>query len=159
MKNPEKQMLQNLLLTLIGLFLIVANLFLGFDGTLITFSVGVGLTVGGLIALLINMDTMEKLRKQYEKRMQHANEGALWIWAVCLLAIVVLALAWLPLSMVSYMMIDILEGIFAFPPQARTSIDLLKSVIAWFLILMLLGLLLWAYVNSQRKEMVTYPYD
>ena len=157
MKDPTNNMLLNLLLTLIGLFLIVANMLLGFDGTLLTFFIGVGLTVGGLIALLINMDTMEKLRRQYERRMQHANQGALWIWAVCLLAIAVLALAWLPLSMVSYMMIDILEGIFTFPPQARTAIDLLKAVIAWFLVLMLLGLLLWAYVNSQKREDVTYP--
>jgi len=75
-----------------------------------------------------------------------------------LLAIVVLAMAWFTLTWPTFQIIAFIENVYTFPTEAAPAITLIKNVIAWFLIIMALGLLLWAYVMSQRKEDVTYPY-
>jgi len=55
------------------------------------------------------------------------------------------------------MLIEQIEGVYDFPAETIPAINLIKAVMGWFLILMTLGLLLWAYVNSQRREDITYP--
>lgn len=85
------------------------------------------------------------------------KHGVLWVWVVCLMAIVVMALAWFTLTWPVYLMIQQIESLFTFPTGAQSAVDLVKTVIAWFLVFFVLGMLLWAYVNSQRREDVTYP--
>jgi len=92
-----------------------------------------------------------------EKKLRENKRGALWIWAVALLAIVTLAVAWFALTWPAFMLIEQIEGVYDFPAETIPAINLIKAVMGWFLILMTLGLLLWAYVNSQRREDITYP--
>ena len=102
------------------------------------------------------------LQEEHQKekggdKMIRNKRGALWIWAVCLLSIVTLAVAWFTLTWPVFMFIDAIQEHYTFPAQVQPAISLIVAVMGWFLILMSLGLLLWAYVNSQRREEVTYP--
>jgi len=119
--------------------------------TVVCFVFGSGLAFFG-VALALNLVRISNKELVKDKR------AALWIWTVCLLAIVVLAMGWFTLTWPTYQIIEHIEGIYTFPTEATPAITLIKNVIAWFLIIMALGLLLWAYVNSQRREEVTYPY-
>lgn len=98
-----------------------------------------------------------KLVKEVE-RFKDDKRGIMWVWAVCLLTIVVMSMAWFTLSWPAFMIIDSILASYSFPPTARLAITLVSNVISWFLIIMTLGLLLWAIVNSQRKEETTYGY-
>lgn len=90
------------------------------------------------------------------KRFKDDKRGIMWVWAVCLLTIVVMSMAWFTLSWPAFMIIDAVLASYNFPPTARLAITLTSNVISWFLIMMTLGLLLWAFVNSQRREETTY---
>ncbi len=108
-----------------------------------------------------------KLVEEYDKirdnmlvkeinRFKDDKRGIMWVWAVCLLTIVVMSMAWFTLSWPAFMIIDAVLASYNFPPTARLAITLTGNVISWFLIMMVLGLLLWAFVNSQRREETTY---
>lgn len=115
----------------------------------VAFFLGVTITIVCTALIAFRVLSMDRQRK---------NRGIIWIWVVCIFAIAVLALLWLPLSWVSYMMIDVVKENYNFPPQALSAINLLTQVIGYFLVIMLFGLIIWAIVNSQRREDITYPF-
>jgi hypothetical protein len=147
----EQHVVKVLLLTCWG----VAMLFI--SGIMPTFELG--MFVYGIGAMLTGIGVILIFSLVYseDKKVVRAKRGAMWIWAVCLLSIGVLALGWFVLMWPTYMIIQTIEGAYNFPPEATGAIGLIKTVIAWFLILMALGLLLWAFVSSQRREEITYP--
>ena len=100
------------------------------------------------------LDRLETVEQTHPK----AKAGIIWVWAVCIIGIMVLAIAWFSLSWPAYEIIQAITSIYSFPAKATLTIDLLRNVIAWLPIIIVLGLLLWAFVNSGRKEETTYPY-
>jgi len=86
------------------------------------------------------------------------KKGALWLWAVAVLTIMVMAIAWFALTWPTFMLIEKVEGEYNFPAEVQPAIAFIKVVLEWFLILMAFGLLLWIFVNSQRKKDVVYSY-
>ena len=150
-KNDEDRLLAILVVALFG----VLSLAIGMAGPTVELAfffwfAGIGLSCVALASAF-------SFFAGEEKKFAKDKRAALWIWAVCLLSIAVLALGWFTLSWPTYMIIETIENVYAFPPEAESAINLIKNVIGWFLILMSLGLLLWAFVNSQRREEVTYP--
>ena len=136
---------------LFGIVFLFASMIMPTTETIILlFSLGTGFS---LFAVTLGLNIVRVTEKTFQKN----KRAALWIWAVCLLSITVMALAWFVLTWPTYMIIEYIEPVYTFPPEATPAITLVKNVIAWFLILMSLGLLLWAYVHSQRREDVTYP--
>ena len=82
-----------------------------------------------------------------------------WVWVVCVISIALTAFVWLIFTWPVTMIIDTVEQGEGWPPEASTTIAFLRTIFMVIPILLILGLLLWAYVNSQRRETVTYPYD
>ena len=82
---------------------------------------------------------------------------ALWIWAISLMTIVVYSIAWFTLAWPYYMVVEAVENSYTFESPADLTIDLMNTVVEWHPIIMILGLLLWAFVASQRREDITYP--
>ena len=101
-------------------------------------------------------DSTRKKLVEEARRLQEDKSGILWIWAVCLLTIVIMSIAWFTLSWPAFMILDAILASYTFPPTARLAITLVSNVISWFLILMTIGLLFWAFVNSGRRETETY---
>jgi len=158
MNEPEKKKENDDSMTI--LLLVVAGL-VGVSGMFLpnielavfSLALGMGLMfIGVLLAFNFIRVSEKRLKKLKENK-----RGALWIWAVALLAIVTLAIGWFALTWPAFMLIEQIEGVYDFPAETIPAINLIKAVMGWFLILMTLGLLLWAYVNSQRREDVTYP--
>jgi len=129
-------------------------------------SVGMVITIVEMLQLTYSVDkymlAQMRLPKLPTKLVEEINrfkddkQGILWVWAVCLLTIIVMSIAWFTLSWPAFMIIDAVLASYSFPPTARLAITLTSNVISWFLILMVLGLVLWAFVNSQRREDQTY---
>ena len=155
----EKQKNENdplwVLLLVVGGLLGVSSVFFVSNVELVLFTVFLGLTLI-LVAVLFAFNIIHVSEKQLQK-LKKNQKGALWIWAVCLLSIVTLAIAWFALTWPVFMFIDAIQEHYTFPAQVQPAISLIVAVMGWFLILMSLGLLLWAYVNSQRREEQTYP--
>jgi len=150
-KEKENNPLLIINLNLIGIVFLFASMIMPTIETIILlFSLGAGFSLFG-VALALNIIRVS------EKNIKKNKRAALWIWAVCLLSITVMALAWFVLTWPTFMIIEYIESVYTFPPEVTPAITLVKNVIGWFLILMSLGLLLWAYVHSQRREDVTYP--
>ncbi|MEM1589812.1 MAG: hypothetical protein QW175_05290 [Candidatus Bathyarchaeia archaeon] len=84
------------------------------------------------------------------------NRGVAWIWVSCLIAIVIFSIAWFVLSPVALTIIDSVTAYY--PSDIQWVITIAKNVLQWFPIIMIFGLLLWAYVRSQRPQDVSYPY-
>ena len=80
------------------------------------------------------------------------SKGALWIWSVAFLTIVVMAFAWFALTWPTFMVIDFVESHYTYQGSSAYAATFVKNVLSWFLILMSLGLLLWVSVNSQRRD-------
>lgn len=83
----------------------------------------------------------------------------LWVWVVCLLSIVIMAFFWFIWTWPVTLLIETVETQLGLPPEAETTILFLRTIFMLMPILITLGLLLWAYVMSQRRESITYPYD
>lgn len=84
------------------------------------------------------------------------NRGVAWIWISCLIAIALFSIAWFVLSQVAFAVIDAVAA--NFPGDYQWVITIARNVLQWFPIMMIFGLLLWAYVRSQRPQDVSYPY-
>lgn len=106
--------------------------------------------------LLFNRKELLNEWKEAHKLVEN-EKGALWIWAVALLGIIAMSFTWFVLAWPTFEVILNIESTFAFPPEAQTTVTLLKTVISWFPVIFVLGLLLWAFVASQKREEVTYP--
>jgi uncharacterized membrane protein len=131
-------------------------------------AVGMVVTIVEMIQLTYSVDKhmlaqmqvpkISPLLLEKAKQFKDDKRGVMWVWAICLLTIVVMSMAWFTLSWPAFMIIDAVLASYSFPPTARLAITLVSNVISWFLIMMVLGLLLWAFVNSQRREETTYGY-
>lgn len=91
------------------------------------------------------------------KDLRRNQSGIIWVWSVCFLAITVYSIAWFTLGYPTYEIIDAVEASYTFPAVATNTINLMRLVIAWHPVIFILGMLLWAFINSQRREEVTYP--
>ncbi|RLC77523.1 MAG: hypothetical protein DRJ03_26710 [Chloroflexi bacterium] len=86
------------------------------------------------------------------------KRAVLWIWAVCFTAIIVYSMAWFSMGWAVLEFMDSVESSYTFSSPADTTVTFIRTVIAWHPIFFIFGMLLWAFVNSQRREEVTYPY-
>ena len=92
------------------------------------------------------------------KSFKSNKRGAIWIWAVCLLSIIVYAITWFSLGWAFDLFVTSIQAAYTFPSQATVTISFICTVVYLHPIFFILGMLLWAFVNSQRREEVTYPY-
>jgi hypothetical protein len=159
-KTGTKFLISDLACIIIGLLFVFETLAFHIDiaeVALIVATIGFALIFYGVFNTLAVFHTWEKLRKLHQKRMQHANAGVIWIWAVCFISICIYSIAWFTLGWATFGIIDSVQASYDFPSQANQTITLIRTVIAWHPIFFILGMLLWAFVNSQRREDVTYP--
>jgi hypothetical protein len=151
-------LLEPIILIVIALALLsVSMMSMPPDVGLLLFVCGVGLTIVGLADVLATLHVWEKMRALHEQRMKAANQGIIAIWAICFVSICVYSILWFALGWATFSIIDIVVASYAFPAQAMLTITFMKLVIEWHPIFFIFGMLLWAYVNSQRREDVTYP--
>lgn len=89
--------------------------------------------------------------------MQAANKGIVWVWVVALAGICVYAISFYVLLYPALEIIGVAEGMVSWDADSTFTLNLVKTVLNWHPILFIVGLIIWAFVNSQRREDVTYP--
>lgn len=115
---------------------------------------GIVISVFGCINIIFDIDALNRFQK-----LQKAKQGIVWVWLVALIAIVILTIGWFALWWPTLMIIEIVEDSYSFPSSSQMAINLVKTVGAWFLIIMVIGFLAWALVNSMKRQEPTYPYE
>lgn len=147
-------------MAILGVFLALgANLVLG-EMAVALFIIGVGFAGLGMVVLVKGGQFGEEyvLKKRTEAAdLAGDNQGIVWVWIVALLTWAIMAIAYFSLSMVVYMVLDSVEAFYPWGAQELGVISLTRNVTAWFLIIMTVGIIGWALINSARKEDPTYP--
>ena len=100
---------------------------------------------------------MKERLKRFWIRFRDNKSAIIWVWAVALLAVVVHSICWLVLTWPLYLTLDAIEGVYTFPAVATNTINLIRSLAALEEVVFVLGMLAWAFINSARREEVTYP--
>lgn len=118
---------------------------------------GLGFMVLGGVVFIKGVDYGQFYLEQQRQKLAKDNKGIIWVWVVAITAWAIMAVAYFSLSMVVYMVLDQVEGFYTFSEQELGVITLTKNVTGWFLIIMTIGILGWALINSARRETSTYP--
>lgn len=122
--------------------------------------------LGGLVAIkgvdygqafLEKKRETESLVESVVEDLVEDRRGIVWVWVVAITTWAIMAVAYFSLSMVVYLVLDSVEGFYTFSEQEMGVITLTKNVTGWFLIIMTIGILGWALINSTRRETATYP--
>jgi uncharacterized membrane protein len=100
---------------------------------------------------------MKEGLKKFWIRFRDDQSAIIWVWAVALLSIVVHSITWMVLCWPMYATLDAIELSYTFPSVATNTINLIRSLAALEETMFVLGMLLWAFINSARREDVTYP--
>lgn len=119
--------------------------------------IGGWIQVLGIIMFVSVAWRWDKQRKIEEPKMSKAQQAIVWVWAVCFMGIAVYSLVWFTLGWAAMGVIDSVTGNYTFASPAASTVDFIRTMFAWHPIFFILGLLLWAFVNSQRREEATYP--
>lgn len=166
--KEEKQSL-NRTAWILGLVLSIGGLSLalaanGFQGdpnvSISMFFVGIIFAGFGLLIVTKGAQLGEdytKLKRQAETLAEDEG-GIVWVWVVALCTWAIMAVAYFSLSVVVYMVLDSVEAFYPWGAQELGVISLTRNVCAWFLIIMTIGLLGWALINSARKVEDTWGY-
>lgn len=122
----------------------------------ITFSVfGIGFGLIGAIFLFYG-----KEYGQYyvaKKSFKEDESGIVWVWIVAILTWAIMAVAYFALAGIVYMVLDTVEGAYAYPQAFIDNISLTRDVTGWFLGIMTIGIIGWALISSVRKVDDTAP--
>lgn len=101
----------------------------------------------------------QRLKRWHQNRLKHANSGVVWVWVVVLAGTCAYAIAFYSLVAPTLQLIGIVEGMTTWDANAAFTLNLVRTVLNWHPILFIIGELIWAFVNSQRREDITYsPY-
>ena len=163
----KSAMMIGLLMTAIGLLLVVgSNGRFGPDIAVTMFVVGIGFAGFGGVVIWKGVQFSEQYLTQKgvdivdevtDESLMTNNRAIVWVWIVALTTWAIMAVAYFSLSMLVYMVLDSVEGMYAFGEQELGIITLTKNVTGWFLIIMTVGIIGWALINSARREDQTYP--
>lgn len=96
---------------------------------------------------------MEK-PKPILKRFVKDNSGVVWVWAVVIIGLIIYSLVWFSTGFALMEVIDVVEGEYTFASPISHASLFIKTMFQYHPLLFLFGMLLWAYVNSQRKVQV-----
>lgn len=143
--------------SVIGIVLMIAGNFIGPEAMLLFF--GVGLAVFGLgVLFLVKGKEYGQLYVDKKRSLIKEKDGIVWVWIVALLTWAIMAVAYFALTVVVYMVLDSVEASgYNFPQAYVDNLNLTRTVTEWFLIIMTVGIIGWALINSVRKVDDTYP--
>lgn len=123
------------------------------------FVVGLGVAILGIIILAKGAKLGEQYleRKKVLASLDEDKRGIVWVWVVALSTWAIMAIAYFSLSVVVYMVLDKVEAFYPWSGDELGVLTLTRNVMGWFLIIMTIGIIGWALINSARREDGTYP--
>lgn len=112
---------------------------------------------------LIRQANLAAAAQEKAEEFKDEKRGIVWVWIVALLTWAIMAIAYFSLSMVVYIVLDQAEAFIpwgsapAWADGYMQTITLTRNVCAWFLIIMTVGIIGWALINSARRTEDTGP--
>jgi len=82
-----------------------------------------------------------------------------YIWIVCFFTIFIVTITWWILAPVALTIIDSITNNFNLGSPWDSLITIMKNVLYWFPLLLIFGVIIWAYNASKKPQVVTYPYE
>jgi len=80
------------------------------------------------------------------------KRGVVWVWAVVFMGLFIYSLVWFTTGWAVMEVADAVESEYTFTGPAAYASSFIKLMFEYNPVLFLFGLLLWAYVNSQRRD-------
>ena len=84
-------------------------------------------------------------------RFRTDKHAVLWVWTVILVGLFVYSLMWFTTGWAVMEVANNVEDEYAFTGAAAFASTFIKTMFQYHPVLFLFGLILWGYVNSQRK--------
>lgn len=122
----------------------------------ISFVGGLGLIAFGVMLFWQGAEMGELYAKQ-KGNLRDDEKGIVWVWVVAFLTWAIMAIAYFSLATVAYMILDSAEAMYPWGGEELGTLALTRNVLGWFLIIMTVGIIGWALINSARREDQTYP--
>jgi len=80
------------------------------------------------------------------------KRAVVWVWAVVFMGLFIYSLVWFTTGWAVMEVADAVESEYTFEGPAAQASSFIKTMFEYNPILFMFGLLLWAYVNSQRRS-------
>jgi len=84
-------------------------------------------------------------------RFKNDKSGVVWIWVVIIVGILAYSLVWFSVGWAVIEVADNVESQYTFEPPVSYAATFIRTIFQYHPILFFFGLMLWAYVNSQRR--------
>jgi len=85
-------------------------------------------------------------------KLRHDKRAVVWVWAVVFMGLFIYSLVWFTTGWAVMEVSAAVEDEYAFEGPAADASSFIKLMFEYNPILFFFGLLLWAYVNSQRRD-------
>ena len=85
------------------------------------------------------------------------KSGTIYAWLVVLLLTFTYAVVWFTAGWAALELADTVEETFTLGSQGTNIVGMIKMVFAWHPVIVIIGLLLYGFVSSQRRD-VRYDY-
>jgi len=170
MKEPTNEQLEKsastigLITFFLGVLFVIGGGRVTQNASILLYCLGFGFVLLGGVVLVYGKQFGEDyvakkslVEDVVEESLIQDRKGIIWVWVVAITTWAIMAVAYFSLSMVVYLVLDSVEGMYAFSEEAYGVITLTKNVTGWFLIIMTIGIIGWALINSARRETSTYP--
>ena len=84
-------------------------------------------------------------------KLKNNKSGVVWIWVVIIVGILAYSLIWFSVGWVVIEVADNVESQYTYEPPISYAASFIRLIFQYHPILFFFGLMLWAYVNSQRN--------
>lgn len=155
--EKEKERLNQSALRVGGIFaglgacLMFSGNFVGGNVAITLLIVGIGFVGMGCVFIVKGGEFGAAYVAKNKRDLVNGKEGIVWVWIVALLTWAIMAVAYFALSIVVYMVLDNVQAMAVLPPEYLANITLTRNVTQWFLIIMTIGIIGWALINSVRR--------
>ena len=85
-------------------------------------------------------------------KFRHDKRAVVWVWSVVFMGLFIYSLVWFTTGWAVMEVADAVENEYTFEGPAAQASSFIKLMFEYNPLLFLFGLLLWAYVNSQRRD-------
>jgi len=86
------------------------------------------------------------------RKFRNDKRAVIYAWLVVLLMMFTYAVVWFTAGWAALKLADTVEETFTLGAQGTSIIGMLKMVFAWHPIIVIVGLLLYGFVSSQRRD-------
>ncbi len=113
----------------------------------------------GFFAFMGIVSAREKFKIYMQNRKKHRNTGIIWVWTVAALTLFVFSIIWATIGFVSHYYLETVTALFpdAYVGNMGKSLQTIDMTFFLLPLIIIGGVLLWAVVNSMRREEVSQP--